>query len=112
MATQKKSATPRKKPAEPKAEVSVAKASPPVATVEEAPLRIDGPTLAEFVAAGYSAEDYPPAGYAVRTDEAAPFERPAEPATVTNVPVGRFPVEDTPEPGSGFAPAPGRFPAE
>lgn len=29
-------------------------------------LRTDGPTLAEFVAAGYLAENYPPEGYAER----------------------------------------------
>lgn len=32
------------------------------------PLREDGPTLAEFVAAGYSAENYPPEGYAPREE--------------------------------------------
>lgn len=33
-------------------------------------LRTDGPTIAEFVAAGYRAENYPPEGYASRsTDE-------------------------------------------
>lgn len=30
----------------------------------DAPLRTDGPTLAEFVAAGYLPENYPPQGYA------------------------------------------------
>jgi hypothetical protein len=30
------------------------------------PLRTDGPTLAEYVAAGYLEENYPPAGYAAR----------------------------------------------
>jgi hypothetical protein len=30
-------------------------------------LRTDGPTLDEFVAAGYKAEDYPPAGFAARS---------------------------------------------
>lgn len=30
-------------------------------------LRQDGPTLEEFVAKGYKAENYPPAGYAPRT---------------------------------------------
>ncbi len=38
----------------------------------EAPLREDGPTLEEFVAAGYLAENYPPQGYKARTaDEPA-----------------------------------------
>jgi hypothetical protein len=32
-----------------------------------APLRQDGPTVAEYVAAGYKAASYPPAGYASRS---------------------------------------------
>lgn len=32
-----------------------------------APLRTDGPTLAEFVQSGYKAEDYPPKGYAINS---------------------------------------------
>ena len=32
-------------------------------------LRTDGPTLAEYVAAGYTAEMYPPAGYAAKDPE-------------------------------------------
>jgi hypothetical protein len=31
-------------------------------------LRTDGPTLAEYVAAGYPAETYPPTGYAPRAE--------------------------------------------
>lgn len=34
--------------------------------VNEAGLRTDGPTLEQYVAAGYAAENYPPQGYAVR----------------------------------------------
>ena len=33
----------------------------------EGDLRSDGPTVAEFVAAGYKASDYPPRGYAPRS---------------------------------------------
>lgn len=36
-----------------------------------APLRTDGPTLAEWVAAGYLAEHYPPEGYAAKADAPA-----------------------------------------
>lgn len=36
------------------------------------PLRTDGPTLAEYIAAGYQAENYPPQGYAVREDPQPP----------------------------------------
>lgn len=79
-------------------------------TTSPAKLRTNGPTLREYVAAGYPAETYPPQGYAERPDEMLAYERPAEPATTTNVPAGRFPAEDSPEPGSEFKPAPGRFP--
>lgn len=37
--------------------------------VDEAGLRTDGPTLEEYVEAGYKAENYPPDGYAPRVDE-------------------------------------------
>lgn len=36
------------------------------------PLREDGPTLEEYVARGYKAENYPPTGYAPRTVSIAP----------------------------------------
>jgi hypothetical protein len=39
-------------------------------TATAAPLRQDGPTLAEYVAAGYSAETYPPRGYAAKPERA------------------------------------------
>ena len=39
------------------------------------PLRTDGPTLEEFVAAGYRAELYPPPGYAARTEERVRYFR-------------------------------------
>lgn len=47
-----------------------------------APLRTDGPTLAEFVGAGYKAENYPPEGYAVKEPAPAPLptERPMGPS--------------------------------
>ena len=45
----------------------------PLSEVPATPtLRTDGPTLKEYVAAGYSADTYPPAGYAARAD--APTE--------------------------------------
>ncbi len=37
---------------------------------EPAALREDGPTIAEFVAAGYPAANYPPHGYASRSSDA------------------------------------------
>ncbi|SFX17597.1 HeH/LEM domain-containing protein [Pseudomonas sp. NFACC49-2] len=41
-----------------------------VTGADENGLRTDGPTVADFVAAGYEANDYPPTGYASRsTDE-------------------------------------------
>jgi hypothetical protein len=52
-------------------------------------LRTDGPTLAEYVAAGYPAETYPPTGYAPRAEpvEAETVEPEAvEPETVEPVP--------------------------
>jgi hypothetical protein len=68
---------------------------------KDAPLRTDGPTLAEYVAAGYKAENYPPTGFAVKpaanassledrvtalenvVHEIAPYSRNAEHGTVT-----------------------------
>jgi len=38
---------------------------------EEPPLRQDGPTLEEYVAAGYKAENYPPPGFAAKPSPAA-----------------------------------------
>ncbi len=46
------------------------------------PLRTDGPTLEEFVAAGYLAENYPPAGYAAviaRTANPDPDQQQIQP---------------------------------
>ncbi len=58
---------------------------------EPAGLRLDGPTIGEFVAAGYQASAYPPAGYASRSSDeeiaaalaaqqggASPIEIPAD----------------------------------
>jgi hypothetical protein len=44
--------------------LSILTALPP--PTDENGLRLDGPTLEEYLAAGYSEEAYPPAGYAVR----------------------------------------------
>lgn len=38
-------------------------------TTGGAPLRTDGPTIAEFTAAGYPADTYPPQGYAPKADD-------------------------------------------
>lgn len=45
---------------------------------EAEPLRTDGPTPAEWVAAGYAAEHYPPAGYAAKTDDGVRYFRVTE----------------------------------
>lgn len=52
--------------AEQDAEKALAEAHAAVEAAEAQPLREDGPTLEEYVAAGYDAEGYPPAGYAER----------------------------------------------
>lgn len=51
-----------------------------------AELRTDGPTLAEYIAAGYDPETYPPEGYASRDAPPAPkkWEPRAEPTHVKN----------------------------
>ncbi len=46
-------------------------------------LRTDGPTLEEYVAAGYPAEQYPPAGYAPRTAATPPKDPPKRTAADT-----------------------------
>lgn len=71
------------------------------------PLRQDGPTLEEYVEAGYKAENYPPKGYAVRvavqlvkmtrntTDYPAPHVADVHPDEVMNyAPQGWVPAED------------------
>ena len=55
----------------------------PEPKVTPEPLRTDGPTLEEYVAAGYKAENYPPKGYAAR--EAPP---PAPPVDNDHVAAG------------------------
>jgi len=52
-------------------------------TVNSEGLRLDGPTIAEFVAAGYLAANYPPTGYASRStpEEIAAASAPAAPPT-------------------------------
>lgn len=56
----------------------VAEAAP----VEPSPvvLKTDGPTLAEWVAAGYAAETYPPSGYATREAGSVYLGHVGEPA--------------------------------
>jgi hypothetical protein len=53
------------------------------ATVAKKPavLREDGPTLAEWIAAGYVAANYPPQGYAAKSATAKP-KRPPHPSTL------------------------------
>ncbi len=46
-------------------------AKSPKPKAEPETLRTDGPTLAEYVAAGYKAENYPPRGYASKEPVAA-----------------------------------------
>lgn len=58
--------------------------SAPAAPKPQWPLRDDGPTLEEFVAAGFDANDYPPPGHAVREARApapSPQEQPEEKPT-------------------------------
>lgn len=52
------------------------------ALVEPSPvvLKTDGPTLAEWVAAGYAAEAYPPSGYATREAGSVYLGHVGEPA--------------------------------
>jgi hypothetical protein len=58
--------------------------SPSSSKPEPVPLRMDGPTLEEYIEAGYKAESYPPQGYApkpsVATPAQAPESTPANPA--------------------------------
>lgn len=73
----------------------------------EPALRTDGPTLAEYIAAGYSAEGYPPSGYASK-EEQSQADRPAavetpEPPPAADPPA---PVEKAPEPQRGVQEAP------
>lgn len=48
---------------------------PDAAPAAEPELRTDGPTLEEFLAAGYKAELYPPSGYAARTEARVRYYR-------------------------------------
>lgn len=63
-------------------------------------LRTDGPTIAEFIAAGYSAANYPPQGCASRStpEEIAaalpPVAPPAPPAPVPPPPPSNPPADD------------------
>lgn len=51
---------------------------PPPPQWADGTLRQDGPTLEEFVAAGYKAENYPPTGYAAKSS-APPTPAPVPP---------------------------------
>lgn len=66
---------------------------------KDAPLRTDGPTLAEYIAAGYPVESYPPPGYAER--EPPPVEADHSAQRVSPFLVG----EDTGVPSATAAPA-------
>lgn len=62
----------------------------------EAPaLRTDGPTLAEYVKAGYKAENYPPRGFAVRVD---PDEGKVEQTVVQGVKADVKKIQPAPVP--------------
>lgn len=56
--------------AAPEAEAPEAVVESPVVEIVQPKtgLRLDGPTLAEYVAAGYDAANYPPAGYAAKSE--------------------------------------------
>ena len=56
----------------PKSAFKPATRSVPKSAPAPAALRTDGPTLAEYVAAGYSAANYPPSGYAAKAAAPAP----------------------------------------
>lgn len=49
--------------------------APTAPEVKPVPLRTDGPTLKEYIAAGYKAENYPPEGYAVKEEPPAEVTR-------------------------------------
>ena len=69
---------------------------PAAAAPSWAKLREDGPTLEEFVKAGYSAADYPPPGYAAK-----PVTTSAEIAAATPLPANvAAPVSGEPMPDS------------
>lgn len=70
--------------------------APPAAPKAVWALRYDGPTLEEFVAAGFDATDYPPPGYAVRVAEAPPPVEQHTPAPAPADPPADPPVEQPP----------------
>lgn len=57
-------------PAESSPKSAPASKNAPPPPVNEKGERLDGPTVAEFVAAGYAASLYPPKGYASRSTDA------------------------------------------
>ena len=76
----------------------------PEPPLDENGLRLDGPTVAEYVQAGYSVDNYPPAGYASRStaEEIAalkPTTAPVQPpAHVTPPPPPVPPVQPDDKP--------------
>lgn len=53
------------------------------------PLMTNGPTLEEFIKAGYKAENYPPYGYAPRLANQRPSRAPGDPAPPGTPPIRR-----------------------
>lgn len=78
------------------------------AVVDDAGPRTDGPTVAEYVAAGYRAENYPPEGYASRSTPedimAAVALQNAPPETAQSAPESD--VKVAPEPANKIAESP------
>ncbi|EZP57435.1 hypothetical protein [Sphingomonas sp. RIT328] len=80
---------------------------------ESGELKTDGPTVGEYVAAGYPAKNYPPAGYASRStgEEIAEAIRQQESAPMTNEPAAPKAVtppknKNAPAPSNKAAPKP------
>lgn len=64
-----------------------------------------GPTLEEYIAAGYKAEGYPPSGYAEKPSEGLTLYRTTGQLPVTEKPVVVDPPQDLPVPGDEAPPA-------
>lgn len=69
---------------------------PPVNLNDPVVLRTDGPTLAEFVAAGYAAEAYPPQGYAAVSDPVENAPVVSESESSVSDPVESEPIVSAP----------------
>ncbi len=85
-------------------------------------LKQDGPTVADFVKAGYLAKNYPPAGYAskstdaeiadaIKADEAAAVAKAKEPANVKAVALDKLDPKDDDDWTAAGKPAMGRIEA-